>query len=264
METTKVDTNTRPVVEKFFAREWQDSLNDKDYYKDLMLGFARVGVFNPRTAFDQAKTWRLWAQGNLTEMGEYWLMHRWAPNDPVVLKRVSNTVIERKGHARKNSYYHKSFTIEEQVAPLQVTAHALKRYREREGVFVDTKLFWHNLPPLLSSISETDSTRRKDILLPTPNGAWLGEVLACTSTMAHFIYKKGDFDIQETSDTFANGFRAFSYVSYMDMFPYQKQIWELHQEGRHTEANKVQEENINQNQCEEIEKSIVVDVTKLI
>lgn len=245
------------TYEMHIANEWLKTLSDPEKKRQMMLSFARVGVFNPRTVDDQIQEWRQWSQGKLTEMREHWHLHRWAVNDPIVLKRINLEIVQRDGHRRKNSYYYKSFTIKETVAPLQATSHAFGRYREREGEFVNPQMFWQELPPLISGLQDK-KIRRRDIMLCTDEGAWLGEPLGCQDTECIHKYRKGRYSMQESKDL-VRGFRAYTYIHYRDMMRFQRDIFNAQHDGNYELANSIQLDNMNENVCEEVEIAIVAD-----
>lgn len=253
------DTTTYDELSARFADEWKKVIEDKNSYDQVLLSFAKVGIFNPYNDAQRIAISKSWAAGRWVGLEDYWLVHRWMPTDPIVIRRAKVNVIDKTERLRKTSLFLESFEIEETNSPLQVTAHALGRYRERAGAFVLPEEFWKPIPNLISSVDSTVVERRKDIILPTENGAWLGEPLLYKPLII-VRYKKKKLDMFEPESNKAGGFRAHTFISKAEMRPWQIRVCELHAAGKFDEANQIQKDNVNISQKSFINSAYIIPI----
>jgi len=227
--------------------------NDPLASSSMKLDFAKVNIFNP---YDQNAYKRIFDR--MAERGqpfqkEICRVWRFAVNDTEDNKfafRTRFNLIEHKGHQRKNKFYYKQFKIHEELSPLAVRAYALRRYRERSGQYLDPAEYWQPLPTLSQAINVDNKTMRQDILLPTKTGAWLG--YPCLTTNGYWEYKSKNQQLTLKGEYFTSQFKALTYITRQDMFPWQKEICDLHSQGRYEEANQIQDDNLNPNQIADI------------
>ena len=243
------------------ALEWEEYSSDPENMRNMKLGFARVGVFNPQTTKDMISEYDRGIDAMAYER-EFWHMERNHSTEPIVIKRINKTIVSKEGHNRKNSFFYKRLVIQEQVAPVQFTAHSLARYREKAHHFLPSEAAWTKLPKMPAGV-DTDvvidgdsggAKIRKDIMLPYGDGAFLGQPLMCSDTVTrqHFHRRKGLVNLT-TEVPAANGFRAWTYIRRHEMLPNQKKIFELYNDGYEQEASDLMDKTVNHNQVYEVE-----------
>jgi len=213
--------------------------NDREASNSMKLDFARVNIFNPYDQNAYQKLYDFMRAGNPVQKEIYRV---WRYGGDEFVHRNKFSLIDRKGHYRKNKFYYKHFTVHEELSPLSARAYALSRYRQRTGQFLDKADYWLPLPEL---IGNPEGTVRQDILLPTKTGAWLG--YPCLSKNAYWEYN-GKKELLVCGEYQSWQFKALTYINRSDMFDWQIEICDLHQQGRSEEANNIQLEYINSNQ----------------
>jgi hypothetical protein len=241
---------------------WLEKLNDAEELRKMKLSFAKVGVFNPLTQLDEMEQLRRWSKGDLGKLRDYFTIQQWTPNDPVVLKHVKMRLLNSKGHRRKNRMFYKAFEVEDTIAPIQLIPHALLRFRQRSGRFISSDMMWDDPvpqpPSITGQVDVNTKIMRKDLMQPTVDGAWLGYPLMCGETHCVSTYsRKRGFD-QNWSSKPTEGFRAFTWVSYNQMLPYQRNAWNAYQNKDFDKAVQIMTDNVNQNQTAEKSAQFVI------
>lgn len=139
---------------------------DPAWVKKNKLTFARAGVFNPYTLADWQLIGKKMCQGISPRMDkEFWFLDRWM-NNPVRLVRT-------KGILVRNGRLKWRFSVSS--SQLELTPHAIARFRERSGFVINTDAQCWNIPYISDSV---DLNAKGNVItsqmLPTLGGAWLG------------------------------------------------------------------------------------------
>lgn len=241
--------------------KWHQDASDPETMRKMKLGFARVGVFNPITTLDMEQETKQGIDAIAYER-DFWNMERFGPTDPIVIKRIKKTIVSKEGHNRKNRYCYKRAVIQEEVAPVQFTAHSLARYREKAHHYMPVDAAYIALPKMPAGVKTKDvgAKIRKDIMLPYNDGAFLGQPLVCNDTVMRYYWhrRKGCYNVT-TEVPVQRGFRAWTYIRRHEMLPDQKKIFGLYADGYEQEASDLMEKTVNENQVLDVENFNIID-----
>jgi hypothetical protein len=193
-----------------------------DWKKRHSLSFAKVGVFNPYTLEDWKKVIEKARNGTPLREQSLWFLDQWAPH-PVRLSRlkVRNTVKHRG-----------KWTMTVTNSPLYLTPHALARYRERTGLFVNPSVQCWNIPYIPNAVTVVNDQIQTNTMLPTLHGAWLGyttQTKGSYDEVCSYDRKRGLRLCQQ--DNIINHFYAVSFISKKMMSSEQLDIVDAYDRG---------------------------------
>lgn len=160
------------TIERFYHltqlhqdKDLQEQL-DPEWVKKNKVPFARAGIFNPYTLKDWENIVERMLHGippNLNK--EFWFLDRWL-NNPVRLIRTRGKLV-RDGRIKWR------FTTSNSL--LYLTPHAVGRFRERSGFYINPELQCWNIPHITQGVDRDDAGKIiTSQMLPTLDGAWLG------------------------------------------------------------------------------------------
>lgn len=138
------------------TQEWQNKWK---------YSFRRMGIFDTITLADWQNIVKRMHKGICPRTDSFWYLDQWHKH-PVRVNRIS-------GLAIRHSRIHWKYVMS--TSPLYFTPHALGRYRERTGSFVDDSIVFdvpYVTDPFKEEIYVNDPL--SSYLLPTKHGAWLG------------------------------------------------------------------------------------------
>ena len=182
---------------------------DPAWVKKNKVPFARAGVFNPYTLADWDKIAKKMHQGYAPALDkEFWFLDRWLSH-PVRLLRTRGKLV-RVDRIRWR------FSLTQ--SQLYLTPHALARFRERSGRWINPETQCWDIPHISRGV-ELDARQMPitSYMLPTVGGAWLGYcTLTANSTGTEdytYSRKKGlNLQLEDPLKHF-NSFYALTYIS---------------------------------------------------
>jgi hypothetical protein len=237
---------------------WKSTCANPDALRKVKLQFAKVNIFNPQVYTDQLADCKLWLSGKPANLNPFYELDQFHHTQPVTVAHYKRRLVNWEGHKRSSGrFFYKSFIIEEKMSPIKASAHAIARYRERNGRDMKPELLWENVVPHPSSLMKAEEgwDQRNDCLQPTENGAWLG--VACArkeqGCLWEYSRKKG-LRFSPTGEWQRGFFIAHTWIHRNDMHPFQVDAWEAHREGDHKTAQEIMSKNLNTSQIIHHEK----------
>jgi hypothetical protein len=254
------DKNTTRILS---ALSWYEKCQDDRILRQIKLDFAKAGLFNPRTFLDDEKYLQNCAKGKVGNLNPFYMLEQYQPATPINVRQIRRVLLDTDGRRRSSGkMFYKSFCIEETVSPINLTHHAISRYRERSGEHINEEMLWETVvaqPPAMEIMGNGKMEKRKDLLQPTENGAWLG--FPAMSDTHRYLYrysrKKG---FSEGSDgVMRHTFNALTWVPLTDMLDFQYNAWKAYRDGDSELAISIMSANKNTYQTDELLDWIVAD-----
>jgi len=211
-----------------------------EWVKKHSVAFARAGVFNPYTLQGWTRVLEKMKQGIPPVIREHWYMDQWG-HHPIRLMRSRGKLV-RKSRIK--------WTYSLENSPLYLTPHALARFRQHTGTFVDPDTQCWDIPHITQGVELTDSELPvTSNLLPTKHGAWLGypTVMRGTGNEVYFYSRNQGLKLQpDSKNAITTQFYATTYILEDHMSKQQKDICEAYRAGDFDTYESLNKQNAKQ------------------